>query len=84
MFSQKKLLEAIAEDLKVCKQAEATTNPADVEARNRAVLEYDTLNEHLKVAMAAGDDQAALERVIRSLENNLVVRRPHWRELSTV
>jgi hypothetical protein len=85
MISQQKLLEVIAEGLKNCKQAEVTINPADTDARSRAALEYNTLIQHFNMAMAAGNDQAELERVVQSLEKNLVVGpHRHWRELSTV
>jgi hypothetical protein len=82
MVNQQKLLELISEALTVCK-AEATIHPLDTE-RRKATLEYNTLIRHFNMAMAAGNDQAELDRIIDSLEESLFVRHQRWRELSTV
>jgi hypothetical protein len=43
-----------------------------------------TLARHLQWAQSAGEDQAVLERVVQSLEKNMVVRYQDWRGFSTV
>jgi len=42
------------------------------------------LTRHLEWAKSVGDDQAALEQIVQSLEKNMVVRYQRWRELSPV
>jgi cell fate (sporulation/competence/biofilm development) regulator YlbF (YheA/YmcA/DUF963 family) len=51
---------------------------------NSAFQNFATLNHHLQLARRAGNDQAKLEEVVRSLETNEVVRGyQHWREVAT-
>lgn len=81
MLSQAKLLKAIDADMRVCRDA----NPTDSPGKERRILELGTLTNHLEWAKRAGDDQAELERVVRSLEtNNVVHGYQRWRELATV
>jgi hypothetical protein len=80
MLSQRKLLKAIDADMRVCRSA----NPTDQAGKERQIFEMATLTAHLQWAQRAGDDQAELEKVLKSLETKDVVRGyQHWRELST-
>jgi hypothetical protein len=82
MLSQEKLLKAIEADMGACRAA--THAPDDRVGRDRQLLELATLTRHQQMAFDAGSDQAELERVVQSLETNMVVRYQQWRELSTV
>jgi|HubBroStandDraft_3_1064219.scaffolds.fasta_scaffold709932_1 hypothetical protein len=83
MLSQEKLLKAIDDDLKVCREAEERMNPSDTRGKDQNILEFKTLMQHLKSAQRAGSDQTELERVVSSLESNQVLRGyQRWRERS--
>jgi hypothetical protein len=82
MLSRQKLLKAIEDDLKVCREAKHP--PDDVKGRDHQSLEIATLVTHAQMAYEAGDDQNKLEQVLQSLEKSPVVGYQHWRELSTV
>jgi hypothetical protein len=82
MFSQEKLLKVIDADMRACR--DATPIPTDAPGKERQSLELATLARHLERAKSVGDDQAALEQIVQSLEKNMVVRYQRWRELSTV
>ena len=80
MFSQQKLLQLIDDDLRACDKA----NPVDTPGKQQKVIEHDTLIRHLQWVRKAGDDQATLEKIVQSLEKNMVIRYQRWREDSTV
>lgn len=82
MLSQEKLLKVIDADMRACRAA--THAPDDKIGRDRQILELATLTQHLRMASDAGNDQAELEKVVQSLEKNMVVGYQRWRELSTV
>ena len=84
MLSQEKLLRVITADIKSCQDAQVAHNPVDIAQREQFILEHGTLTQHLRMTRDAGDDQAELERVVQSLEKNLVVRYRNWRGESTV
>jgi hypothetical protein len=69
-------------DMQAC--AEAKPSPGDAAGNERHILEMATLARHLQWAQSAGQDQAALEQIVQSLENNMVVRYQDWRGFSTV
>lgn len=81
MISRQKLLKAIEDDLKVCREAKHP--PDDVQGRDRQILEAATLVRHAQMAYEAGDDQEKLEQVLQSLEKSPVAGYQHWRERST-
>jgi phage shock protein A len=83
MLSQQKLLKVIDDDLKVCREAAERMNPSDTRAKEQNILEFNTLMNHLTWVQRAGSDQAELERVVRSLESNELMRGyQRWRERS--
>lgn len=83
MLSQEKLLKVIDDDLKVCREAGERMNPSDSQGKERNILEFNTLMQHLTWAQRAGSDQTELERVVRSLESKDFFRGyQHWRERS--
>ena len=83
MLNREKLIKAITDDLAVCKKA----NPTDQVGAERRNLELATLVRHLDWTQKAGDDQAELERIVKSLEDRqakTVLRGyQHWRERAT-
>jgi hypothetical protein len=81
MLSREKLLKAIDDDIKVCRDAKPS--PDDVQGRDRQKLEVATLLRHAQMAHEAGDDQTKLEQVVQSLEKSPVVGYQRWWELST-
>lgn len=83
MLNHDKLLDAIAADMRVCKQARKALNPNDLLGQNQFILEYTTLARHLQMAYEAGDDQTELERIVQSLENS-AVRYRYWRERASL
>ena len=83
MLSQTNLLNAIEDDLKVCRNAEHASD--DIQGKDRQKLEIATLTRHVQMTHEAGDDQTELEKVVRSLEKSLVVGRyQRWRDRATV
>ncbi len=82
MFSRDKLLMAITEDIEACVKAKDACNPSDTRAQNQFEYELLTLKKHLQMTGDAGDDQAALERVVRSLESSMGAEYQHWREVA--
>jgi hypothetical protein len=71
MFGRDKLLRAITEDMEACVKAKDSCNPSDTREQNQFQHELLTLKKHLQMTGGAGDDQAALERVVRSLETSM-------------
>jgi len=50
--------------------------------KDRNILEISTLTAHLAWAQRAGTDQAELERIVHSLETNVLLRGyQRWREM---
>jgi len=82
MFSQQKLLKVIDADMHACRCAAPA--PTDAPGKERQIQELAILTRHLEWAKSVGDDQAALEQIVQSLEKNMVVRYQRWRELSPV
>jgi hypothetical protein len=82
MFSRDKLLTAITEYMEACLKAKDACNPSDTRAQNQFQYELSTLKKHLQMTGDAGHDQAALERVIRSLERSMGADSQHWREVA--
>jgi hypothetical protein len=81
--NQQKLLDVLNGDLKVCRGAAGQLNPTDAKGKERNILEFNTLLQHLQWAQGAGDDPSELERIVRSLEKNGFVRGyQNWRERS--
>jgi hypothetical protein len=79
MFSQEKLWTLIDSELR----ASRNDVPADETARQRQIIVIATLARHLEWTKEAGDDQATLEEIISSLEENMIVPYRDWRGLST-
>ena len=82
MLSPKKLILVIQEDLALCRKAgRMITDNQILEVKK---LEVATLLRHLQMTEEAGNDQAELERVMKSLEANPLVRgHQDWREKAT-
>jgi len=79
MLDQKRLLQAMHDDLKACREA-ARFNLVDEKAKERSDLEFSTLTTHLIWTESVGNNQTELERVVHSLEENPFLRRyPRWR-----
>ena len=83
MLSPKKLALVIQEDLAMCRKAgRIFTDTQVLEAKK---LEVATLLRHLQMTEEAGDDQAELERVMKSLgANPLLKGYKHRREKAMV
>jgi len=78
MLDQKRLLQAMHDDLKACREA-ARFNLVDEKATERSNIEFSALTTHLMWAEAVGNNQTELERIVRSLEENPFLRRyPRW------
>lgn len=82
MFSRDKLLRAITEDMEACVKAKDACNPSDTRAQNQLQYELLTLKKHLQMTGDAGNDQTALECVVRSLERSMGADYQHWREMA--
>jgi len=80
LLDQERLLKAISEDLKTCREA-ARFDLVDENAKERSDLEFSTLTTHLMWTESVGNNQTELQRIIHSLEENPFLRRyPRWRE----
>jgi hypothetical protein len=81
LLDHEKLLEALNNDLKACR--EASRFDAAQEDKQRNTLKFSALTTHLIWAESAGDNQPELERIVHSLEANPFLRRyQRWRERS--
>lgn len=82
MFSQRKLIVAIQEDLAVCrKNGRELTGSQGLEQKK---LEVAALLRHLQMAEEVGYNQPELERVLKSLEANPILKAYQgWRERAT-
>jgi hypothetical protein len=80
VFSQEKLWNLIESVLRACRNV----LPADEMDKQRQIIEIATLTRHLEWTKQASDDQAILEEIISSLEENIIVPYRNWRELSTL
>ena len=80
MLNQKRLLKAIHDDLRTCREG-AQFDLVDENAKQRNDVEFSSLTTHLMWAESVGNNQADLERVVHSLEANPFLNRyPGWRE----
>ena len=81
MLDPKRLLKALTDDVKACR--EAARFISSVEDKQRNDLEFSTLTLHLRWTESAGYDQSQLDRIIRSLEANpLLSSYQRWRKRS--
>ena len=78
MLSQTKLLKAIQEVLKECERSE----PLGGQERFRIswIMQHNALTKLRDMTKEAGDDQEALEKIVRSLEETISLRSQNWRE----
>lgn len=83
MLSQKRLILAIQEALADCRKVGRTlTNTQSLE---RKKLEVAALLRHQQMAEEAGDDQLELERVVKSLEANPLLKGyQRWSDKATI
>ena len=80
MLDQHRLLKAIHDDLKACREA-ARFSPVDANAKERSDLEFSTLTTHLMWTESVGNNQTELERIVHSLESNpFLSGYQRWRE----
>jgi hypothetical protein len=78
LLDQKKLMKAIDDDLKACREAARFDSTEEIQQRTD--LEFSTLTTHLMWAESVGDNQAELEHIVHLLEANLFLRRyQRWR-----
>jgi len=81
LLDPKRLLKALNDDLNACR--EVLRFSSSDEDRERGDLEFSTLRKHIVWAESASYDQAELERIIRSLEENtLLGGYQRWRKRS--
>jgi hypothetical protein len=81
LLDQKKLMKAIDDDLKACREVARFDSAEEIKQRN--TLEFSTLMTHSIWTEAVGDDQPELERIVNSLEANPFLRGyERWRERS--
>jgi len=82
LFSQRKLIAALQEDLAVCrKNGRELTGSEGLEQKK---LEVAALLRHLQMTEEVGYNQAELERVVKSLEASPLLKAyQHWRERAT-
>ena len=77
MLDQERLLAALNDDLKACR--EAARFDASEENKQRNTMEFSATTTHLMRTESVGDNQSELEKIIRSLESNPFLRRyPRW------
>jgi hypothetical protein len=80
VLDQKRLLKAIDDDLMTCREA-GRLNSTNGSAKERNILEFNTLKAHLQWAKSVDTDQTDLERIVHSLEANpFLSGYPRWRE----
>jgi hypothetical protein len=78
VLDHEKLLTALNDDLKACR--EASRFDASREDKQRNTVEFSALATHLMWAESVGDNQPELERIVHSLEANPFLRRyRRWR-----
>ena len=83
MVDPERLLRAICDDLKVCREA-ALTDSFDEITRDRNNVELSALSTHLAWAESVGNNQTELERIVHSLEANpFLCRYQRWRSRSS-
>jgi hypothetical protein len=81
LLDREKLLKAIDDDLQVCREA-GQLHAGDEKAKERNILEFNTLMTHLRWAESVAD-QNGLERIVESLDTNPFLRGyQRWRERS--
>jgi hypothetical protein len=80
LLDHEKLLKALNEDLKACRESAQLNAPVEDQ---RNAVEFSALTTHLMWAESVGDNQADLERIVHSLEANPFLRRyQRWRARS--
>jgi len=72
LLDHEKLLTALNDDLKTCR--EASRFDASQEDKQRNTVEFSALTTHLMWTESVGEDQAELERIVHSLEANPFLR----------
>jgi len=78
LLDHEKLLTALNDDLKTCREASRFDASQDDKQRNN--VEFSALTSHLMWAESVGDNQAELEHIVHSLEANPFLRRyQRWR-----
>ena len=81
MLDQERLLSAINEDLKACR--EAARFDTSEQDKQRYSVEFSALTTHLMWTESVGDNQPELEHIVHSLEANPFLRRyERWRKRS--
>jgi len=79
VFDHRRLLEAIKDDLKRCKEA-ARFKSTDEKANMRNNVEFSALMTHLLWTESITDNQTELGRIVKSLEGNPFLQAyPRWR-----
>jgi len=73
LLDHEKLLTALNDDLKACR--EASRFDATQEEKQRNTVEFSAVTTHLMWAESVGDNQAELEHIVHSLEANPFLRR---------
>jgi hypothetical protein len=68
VLDHEKLLIALNDDLKACREAARFKLPD--EDKQRSDVEFSALTTHLMWTESVGEDQAELERIVHSLEAN--------------
>jgi hypothetical protein len=83
MLKRDKLLRAINNDLRqVTKALELSVENDDRPGIKQGLVEWGTLHQHLQMTIEASS-QEELEKVIQSLEKNVVIVYQNWRQLAT-
>jgi len=78
LLDREKLLTALNDDLKACREAPLFDETQEEKQRN--TVEFSALTTHLMWAESVGDNQAELEHIVHSLEANPFLRRyQRWR-----
>lgn len=81
LLGKRMLALAIKDDLDTCEAAGKRLRLDDKEAKERNRTEYNLLMSHLKWVRRESHDQAALEKIVRSLETNDALHAYQgWRE----
>jgi hypothetical protein len=72
LLDQKKLLRAIEDDLRACRESAQFDSPGQDKLRSN--VEFSALTTHLIWTESVGDNQAELEHIVHSLEANPFLR----------
>jgi hypothetical protein len=82
LVDPERLLRAICDDLKICREA-ALFDSLDEVTKERHNVELSALTTHLIWTESVGNNQPELERIIHSLEANPFLRKyQRWRSRS--